>query len=119
MWLVVVDDKVLILEVVNVRDLSLDLQLGERPGRALQLWGVQWERGRKLMKNFKTCFRLFKQKRPEYTAHVYIIESEASLLYSCTNGARCLYVFIWCTFWPPGGPALHANVAGQIGIESV
>ena len=31
-----------------------------------------------------------------------------------------MYVFMYvsrvpCAFWPPGGPVLHANVAGQIG----
>ena len=43
---------------------------------------------------------------------------------SLTTGARRLYIYIYLfilyvrPFWPPGGPALRANVAGRIGVES-
>ena len=41
---------------------------------------------------------------------------------SRTTGARRLYIYIFILyvrpFWPPGGPALPANVAGRIGVES-
>ena len=47
---------------------------------------------------------------------------------SLTTGARRLYIYIYNIiylfilyvrpFWPPGGPALRANVAGRIGVES-
>ena len=47
---------------------------------------------------------------------------------SLTTGARRLYIYIYLfiylfilyirPFWPPGGPALRANVAGRTGVES-
>ena len=52
---------------------------------------------------------------------IYIIGRAGASPPSLTTGARRLYIYIYIylilyvrPFWPPGGPALRANVAGQI-----
>ena len=48
---------------------------------------------------------------------VQLIKSEANCLgigsYGAVYKAKCVYISVR-QFWPPGGPALRANVAGQI-----
>ena len=56
--------------------------------------------------------------------YIIIGRAEASPPSLTTGAPPSIYIFIYLfilyvrPFWPPGGPALRANVAGRIGVES-